>query len=208
MKGIFITLEGTEGAGKTVQSKKLCAWLEDKGYEVVHTMEPGSTKIGKSIREILLDPKNKSLTDISELFLYLADRNQHVIDVIIPNLKKGKVVVCDRYIDATLAYQGYGRGLPIGFVKKLNKFATNSLKPDLTLIFDIPLSLGLKRARKVSGNGGDRMEKEKNTFHRRVRAGYFSIAKREPKRVKIIKVKGSIAQVQKRVQNTVKRLFS
>lgn len=207
MRGKFITFEGAEGTGKTLHTKMLCAYLRKKGLEVVHTLEPGSTRVGKKIRNILLDPKNKGMTDLAELFLYLADRNQHVTELIIPNLKKGKIVICDRYYDATVVYQGYGRGISLPIIKKLNQLATKGLKPDLTIVLDVPVKLGLRRAFRTGPYRGDRIEREKIVFHQRVRKGYQKIAKQEPKRVKVVKTTLTIAQVQQKIKQLVDRVL-
>lgn len=204
MKGRFITIEGTEGSGKTRQAKLLCAYLKGLGYRVIHTREPGDTNIGRAIRKILLNPENKSLTDMAELFLYLADRSQHTEEIIRPYLKKGYIVVCDRYIDATVAYQGYGRKLPLSLIHRLNRLATKGLKPDLTIILDVPLETGLRRAIKVGRYAGDRIERETLAFHRRVRRGYMELASKEPKRIRVIKANGKIRDIQREIR----RLFN
>lgn len=205
MKGKLITLEGTEGSGKSLQARLLCKYLKNLGYKVIHTREPGNTNIGKSIRNLLLNPKNKSLTDITELFLYLADRSQHVEEVVHRNLVKGYIVVCDRFMDATVAYQGYGRRLPISLINKLNQLAIKGKKPDLTIILNVPLRLGLKRAMKVGPYAGDRIERQTLTFHRRVRNGYHKIAKSDPNRVKLIKAHGDISEIQKKIRTLVNK---
>ncbi len=208
MTGKFITLEGAEGTGKSLHSKMLCRYLRSRGYQVLHTLEPGSTKVGKAIRNILLNPKYKGLGELSELFLYLADRNQHVNEVILPALRQGKIVVCDRYLDATVAYQGYGRKISLPLINQLNKLATKGLKPDLTVIMDVPIKLGLKRAIKIGPYKGDRMEREKYAFHQRVKSGYRKIANKEPKRVKILSTTKPIKQVQTQLRflvNTILR---
>lgn len=208
MKGRFISLEGTEGSGKSLQSKLLCGYLRGKGIKVVHTREPGNTSISKAIRKVLLDPRNKSLTDITELFLYLADRSQHVEEIIEPDLKKGYIVVCDRFADATVAYQGYGRKLPLSLIYKLNLLATKGIKPDLTVILDIPLKTGLRRAFKVGPYAGDRIEREALAFHKRVRRGYLKLAKKEPKRIKVVKVKSRINDTQGEIRKLVNRILN
>lgn len=197
MKGKLITLEGTEGSGKSRQAGLLCRYLEKFGYKVVLTTEP----VNIYIRKLLLNPKNRFLDSTAELFLYLADRAQHVKEIIIPYLKKGYIVICDRFIDSTEAYQGYGRRLQLGLIERLNKLAAKGIKPDLTIILDVPLKLGLKRA-KGSG-GGDRMEREKLQFHRRVHNGYKQLAEKEPKRIRIVKVDGDIMYIQEKIRRIV-----
>ena len=200
MKGKLITLEGTEGSGKSLQTKYLKEHLKNLGLKVMVTREPGSSKIGKSIRRMLLDPKNKSLCDEAELFLYLADRAQHVREIIKPYLEKGHIVICDRFMDATLAYQGYGRKLPLKLVREMNKLATGGIRPDLTIIFDIPVKIGLRRAARVGPWKGDRIEREKLKFHKDVRSGYMAIAKKEPKRVKVVKVNAKPKDIHNKIK--------
>lgn len=207
MRGKFVTFEGTEGSGKSLQARLLSRHLKKLGCKVIVTREPGNTYAGKFIRKLLLDPKNKSLDPVTELFLYLADRAQHTKEVIEPYLKKGYIVICDRFMDATVAYQGYGRKLPLGLIHKLNRLAVGGAKPDLTIILDIPVKTGLKRAIKVGPKGGDRIEREKLKFHRDVHYGYMRLAKKEPKRIKVIKVRGRINSTQEKIREIVlKRL--
>lgn len=205
MKGKFITFEGTEGSGKSLQARLLSRRLRKLGYKVIVTREPGNTNIGNSIRKLLLDPKNKSLDPVTELFLYLADRAQHVKEVIEPYLKKGYIVICDRFMDATAAYQGYGRGLSLDLIHKLNKLAVKNIMPDLTIILDVPVEIGLERAKKVGPRGGDRIEREKLKFHHAVHYGYMQLAKKEPKRIKVIKVKDGINDTQEKIREIVLR---
>jgi len=207
MKGLFITFEGTEGSGKSSHSKLLYIYLKSLGYKVIYTKEPGKTQIGKNIRKILLNPKNKKLTDIAELFLYLADRHQHLQEIIKPNLAKGNVVICDRFTDATVAYQGYGRKISLKMIEKLNKLATDNIKPDLTILLDVPLLKGLRRACRIGPYKGDRMEKQKLDFHKLVKSGYKRIARMNPKRVKVISVNGEKNKVQRRVRAVVNEVI-
>ncbi len=197
---MFITLEGCEGSGKTTQSTLLAKVLQKEGFEVVHTHEPGGTRISQQIRKILLDPENVGMTVLTELLLYLAVRAQHIKEVIKPALEEGKIVICDRFIDATLAYQGYGRGLDKNLIQGLNSLVIEDVKPELTFILDIDPAQGLKRAinihKDISSEGmGDRLEQEKLEFHQRVREGYFEIARQEPQRVKIINQGKSIEEI-------------
>ncbi len=175
MKGVFITFEGIEGAGKSTQAKKLYEYLISKGKNAVLTREPGGTKTGKKIREILLSHSNEIFSPISELFLYEADRNFHIHNVIKPNLEKGNYVICDRFIDSTLAYQGYARGLDIELIKGLNKIAAEGLEPNITFLIDIPIEISLQRL----GNNKDRIENENIEFHKRLRKGFLKIAEEE-----------------------------
>jgi len=204
-KGLFITLEGPDGSGKTTQSLLLARYLEDKGYEVVRTREPGGTSIAESLRKILLNPKNR-ISKVTEMFLYEAGRAQHTSELILPALQEGKMVICERYTDATLAYQGYGRRLNIRMVKKLNEIASSGLKPDLTLLLDINVKEGLKRVRETSGKGIDRLERESIAFHERVRKGYLKIASGEPDRVKLIRVKETPEKTHLEIVKVIKKL--
>lgn len=208
MRGRFITLEGVEGSGKSLQVKLLKKYLQGGGFKVIVTREPGNTRVGKIIRNILLDPGNVSLSGEAELFLYLADRAQHIKEVIEPHLKRGGIVVGDRFTDATVAYQGYGRRFPLRLVETMNKLATKGITPDLTIILDIPVKLGLSRAVKKGIRGGDRIEREKIAFHRRVRAGYMAIAGKARARVKVVKVKGAPGQVQAEIRQLVSVLMA
>jgi len=204
-KGLFITLEGPDGSGKSTQSILLARYLEKKGYKVVRTREPGGTSIAESLRRIILNPKNR-ISKITEVLLYEAGRAQHTSELILPALQKGKIVICERYTDATLAYQGYGRKLDIRMVKELNRIASYGLKPDLTLLLDLDVREGLRRIRKISGGRMDRMERESIGFHDRVRKGYLEIASKEPGRVKLIKVKETPEKTHLEVVKAIKKL--
>jgi dTMP kinase len=188
---MFITLEGIEGSGKTTQIRRLVEFLEDRGIECVTTRQPGGTLIGKNIRSILLDPANSALEPLAELLLYMADRAQHLNELIRPALQSGKTVVCDRYFDATLVYQGFARGLSIELIGQLHQLLFDDLKPDVTLLLDLSPQVGLKRAWRQLNNGqrsGDesRFEAEAVAFHEKVRAGYLELARLEPDRFRII----------------------
>ena len=200
--GKLITLEGPEGAGKTTQSDALSQWLVKAGYDLVVTREPGGTDLGRRIRHMLLDA-GSDITDKAEILLYAADRAQHVEKVIIPALRRGRIVLCDRYIDSTTAYQGYARGLGTEFVEQVNRIATGGLVPDLTLIYDIPPDKGM--ARKKSSL--DRLEQEDLEFHRLVREGYLMIARKEPSRVKVINALNDIETVTRESIEAVKTLL-
>ncbi len=178
-KGIFVTFEGVEGCGKTTQAELLKRYLEGKGYPTVLTREPGGTRIGEELRTILLGNMGEVLSPWTELLLYIACRAQLVEDVIGPALSAGKMVICDRFSDSTVAYQGYGKGMPLDAIEALDRWVTGGLKPDLTILLDIEPEEGLKRARKRGGE--NRFEKEDIEFHRRVRQGYMEIASREPR---------------------------
>ncbi len=185
-KGLLITLEGNEGAGKSTQIKLLQDYLKKKGVPVFLTREPGGTAIGDGIRQILLDNKNKSMTPTVETLLYMASRAQLVEEVILPQLKAGKMVLCDRWLDATVAYQGYGAGVDVKWIESLGQKATQGIQPILSLFLDLPLEIGLKRAK--SHKPADRMEKKAFLFHQKVRKGYLAIAKKEPRRFKRLSI--------------------
>jgi dTMP kinase len=210
MKGFFITFEGGEGCGKTTQSRLLYELLKQKGYEVTHTREPGGTKVSEAVRRIILDPDNR-ISPMAELFLYETARTQHIADVILPALRSGKIVVCDRFTDATIAYQGYGRGLDISMIKQLNKIASCGLKPCLTVYLDITPEKGLLKARSIKKDfkkACDRLEGESMSFHKRVRKGYLALAKQEPSRIKVVRTRDTIEQTQKEVAGAVMERLS
>jgi len=188
---MFITLEGIEGSGKTTQIQTIAQWMAAAGRDCLTTREPGGTAIGGQIRSVLLHPDNSELAPTAELLLYVADRVQHLETVVRPALAAGKVVVCDRYFDATLVYQGYARGLNRDIIRQLHQLACKGLKPDLTLLLDLDPEAGLARAwRRIDSNAAhameSRFEKEKLLFHQRVRAGYLDLARREPRRFAVI----------------------
>ncbi|MDR0398982.1 MAG: dTMP kinase [Endomicrobium sp.] len=193
-KGIFITIEGGEGSGKTTQSRLLKEYLEKLGRKVLLTREPGGTLFAESIRKILLSPDSRPVP-LSELFLYEAARAQHMDEFVIPALKAGKVVICDRFTDATVAYQGYGRKLDIKLINQLNKEATFGILPNLTIYLDIEPKKGLNKAKFLDkesyGADGDRIERESVVFHNNVRKGYLSQAKKHHKRIKVIKTQST-----------------
>lgn len=195
-KGIFITFEGGEGCGKSTQSLLLFKLLKKKGYKLIHTREPGGTKFSEAVRRIILDPKSR-ITPVAELFLYETARVQHIADVILPALKAGKTVICDRFTDATVAYQGYGRGLDLSMINQLNTVAACGLKPDLTIYLDIPPETGLSRARGIKKDfkkACDRLEGEALSFHKRVRKGYLALAAKESSRIKVIRTAETIEE--------------
>ncbi len=183
---MFITFEGGEGSGKSTAIRKIVAELEKEGHEVVLTREPGGTPISEEIRNVILDKKNTDMDPRTEALLYAASRRQHIVQKILPALKEGKIVICDRYLDSSLAYQGGARGLGIDNVLNVNLFATEGLEPDLTLLFDIKPEEGLARIAANSGREVNRLDAEKLSFHRAVRSAFLSLAKRFPKRYFII----------------------
>ncbi len=183
MRGVLITFEGIEGSGKSTQAQRLVQWLRDVGLAVEFSREPGGTEIGERIRTILLDPACRNMDGWTELFLYLASRSQHVRELVRPALERGRIVVLDRYLDSSVAYQGAGRELGARVVARLNKLATAALKPQLTLLFDLPVAVGRDR----KGNQAlDRLEQERVQFHERVRAGYIKLARRAAGRFRIL----------------------
>jgi dTMP kinase len=202
--GVFITLEGVEGCGKSTQAELLRDFLRERGLEVVLTREPGGSAIGEKIREILLDPSHLGMVPITELLLYEASRSQHVEEVIRPALDSGKVVICDRFYDASTAYQGFARGIGIDRVGQLNLVATGGRKPDLSIVLDLPVTSGLKRL----GKNLDRIEGETVEFHERVRNGYLEIAHREPERVKVVDATGSVEATFVKVRQLVESLLA
>ena len=187
--GLFVTLEGPDGSGKSTQARLLTEKLRKAGFKVVLTREPGGSPLAEKIRGLLLDPANKGMHDGTELLLFEAARHQHVKDTVLPALAKGQVVLCDRFIDSTTAYQVAGRGLKASEVAWLNAYGSAGLKPGLTLVFDIPVAEGLRRARRAKG-GRDRMEQTEKDFRERVRRAFLGLARREPKRIKRISVLG------------------
>lgn len=207
MKGVFITLEGIEGSGKSTQISLLADYVAAAGRSVTLTREPGGTPIGDAARKILLDPAHTALAPTAELFLYAASRAQHLKEVILPALEAGRVVLCDRFSDATLAYQGYGRGLEVDVIRMLDRIATGGMRPDLTLLLDIGTTEGLSRARgrnASSGLGAEaRFENEDLAFHDRVRQGYLSLANEEPERIRRVDASLSPEQVQREIQDIV-----
>lgn len=192
-KGLFVTLEGPDGSGKSTQRRLLAAALRKSGHKVVETREPGGSPLAEKIRELVLDSKNLGFVDGAELLLFEAARCQHVADTILPALKKGAVVLCDRFTDSTVAYQGAGRALKKSDVLWLNRFASAGLKPDLTLVFDLGAREGLARAKRLKGQA-DRMESVDLAFHRRVRNAFRSLARSDRRRVKLIAVDGQSPQ--------------
>ncbi len=187
-KGILITFEGPEGSGKSTQSRMLYNFLKQKGYKVSHVREPGYTKLGEAIREILLSSKNINISQRAEAFLYVAARTELTFEKIMPALKNKKIVICDRFADATIVYQGYGLGLDKNILHKLNDFATYGITPDITYVLDVMPSLGLMRSKRTKGFR-DRIEKRPLSFHRKVRNGYLDLARKNSRRIKVFSVK-------------------
>jgi dTMP kinase len=208
---LFITFEGVEGSGKTTQIQRLKKYLTQKGIPCKVSREPGGCPIGEKVRKILLNPDHREMVPLSELFLYEAARAQHVKEVIVPFLKKGGVILCDRFSDATIAYQGYGRKIDLRWIERLNYFSSRGIKPDVTFLLDCPSDVGLKRAlkrnRTLKQEKEERFEKEKIQFHQRVRKGYLALAKKEPHRVKVIDTRQGEDNVFNKIRKTVDKLI-
>lgn len=204
--GIFITLEGGEGSGKTTQARRLCAYLTAQGLSVLRTREPGGTLIAERIRTLLLNHSKEAVAPETEALLILAARRQHVDHVIKPALAQGKTVVCDRFSDSTTAYQGYGRGLDLRTLRTINDWATGKLAPHLTLVFDVPVPVGLQR-RRSQGTMQNRLDQETERFHKKVRAGFLALAKKEPQRIMLIDASSSLESVERKVEYCVTSWF-
>ncbi len=206
MAGRFITFEGVEGSGKSTQIRLAGEFLQALGLAVVVTQEPGGTPLGERIREILLNRGGFDISGEAEVFLFAAARAQHADAVIRPALESGKIVLCDRFSDATIAYQAYGRGLPLESVREICRLASRGLSPHLTLLFDLPVEEGLARAlQRIAGREGntreDRFEREHLDFHRRIREGYLAVARQEPGRVKILDASRDIESTRQEVRS-------
>ena len=210
MKGQFIVFEGIEGAGKTSQLKQTREWLMTGGLgepiDVIQTREPGGTELGQTLRSLLLNDHYLQIDDRSELLLYAADRAQHVNQFLKPQLEAGKVILCDRFIDSTTAYQGYGRGLDLALIQQLNTIASNGLETHLTLWLDVGVETGLQRVQQRGKR--DRLEQADITFHQRVREGYIKLAEQFPQRIVPINANQSPQQVQAEIQKTLLSHFS
>lgn len=183
---MFITFEGGEGAGKSTAIKKVVEKLGSEGHQIVLTREPGGTPISEEIRNIILDKKNTEMDERTEALLYAASRRQHIVEKIIPSIKEGKIVLCDRFLDSSLAYQGYARGIGIDKVLEMNLFATEGLEPDLTFFFDLDPEKGLERIAANSSREVNRLDVEKLSFHKKVREGFLMLAKRFEHRFVVI----------------------
>jgi dTMP kinase len=203
----FITFEGIDGCGKTTQFRILANWLRDQGRHIVETVEPGGTAIGQQIRKILLDPASAGIQPRTELLLYFASRAQNVAEVIRPAIDSGHIVLCDRFTDSTLVYQGCGRGLDTNVVLELDRIACQGLKPDTTILIDIDLATSLARARRRNervGQSESRIDEESAAFHERVRQGYRALAEREPDRFIVVDGRAPIGEVAQLIREAVK----
>lgn len=206
MQGIFITFEGIDGSGKDTQAKLLAKYFKNKGYSVIRTREPGGTSIGEKIRKILLSPKISRVDQRAEVLLFAASRAQIVSNIIKPALEKGKIVISNRYVDSSYAYQGIARKMGLDWVIEINKWATQGLLPDITFFLDIPEELGLKRVDK-SRNIRDKIEKDGEIFQKKVREGYYKLAKLFPERYRIIDANRNEDLIQKDIKKEVNKFI-
>ena len=200
---MFITLEGPEGSGKTTAVKAAVARLQELGYQVVQTREPGGTPIAEQIRNVILDKANTTMDPRTEALLYAASRRQHLVEKVWPAIKEGKIVICDRYLDSSLAYQGGARGLGVDNILNVNLFATENTYPDLTLLFDIKPELGLERIAKNADREVNRLDLEKIDFHNKVRQTFLDLSKRYPDRYVVIDASKSKEEVQKATMDAI-----
>jgi dTMP kinase len=200
--GLFITLEGPEGCGKTTQAPRLAALLRENGWDVLLTREPGGTPISEAIRQLLHDPANSDMRSSTEILMYCAARAQLVGQQLIPHLQKGGAVICDRFADSTVAYQGYGRGIDIHTLGFISDFAAEGLHPNITFLLDVPVEIGLGR-RKQSGGEWNRMDALAVEFHQRVRQGYLELAHQDPTRWSIINASVGVDQVWEQIKRVI-----
>ena len=208
---MFITFEGPEGGGKSTQIRLLAGWLRGQGCDVLTTREPGGTRIGDGVRALLLNPEHIEMQPEAEILLYSAARAQLVGEVIRPHLARGGVVLCDRYADSTLAYQGYGRRLNLDALRMITAFATGNLKPDLTICLDLPVMEGLQRKRAGASAGSDdwnRIEREELEFHERVRAGYLELARMDGERWWVVDARQTVEQAQAAIRARIQKLLA
>ena len=201
--GVFIVFEGGDGVGKTTQVDRLCAWLADAGHEVVRTFEPGDSAVGARIRQIVLDPATGEMSPRAEALLYAADKAQHIFSVVRPALQRGAVVVSDRYVDSMLAYQGAGRVLQLTDVERIARWATDDLRPDLTVVLDAELSDGVH-----AKSNKDRLESAGDVFHERTRLFFLELARRDPGRYLVLNARGSREEIAAQVIDRVTPLLS
>lgn len=204
-EGILISLEGVEGSGKTTQLNFLADHLETMGRKVLKVREPGGTELGERVRTLLLEKDGAKISPLGELFLYLTSRAQLVEEILRPALGAGFVILCDRYLDATVAYQGYGRGLDVGLIEQINRFIVGDALPDLTFLLDLEAEVGLSR---ISGRGRDRLEAEGLAFHERVRKGYLEVASRNSQRIKVIPANRGILEIAAEIRGSVIALLT
>ena len=202
MKGYFITFEGPDGSGKSTVATKICELLTKNGYEVVHTREPGGIEISEEIRNVILDPKNTAMDAKTEALLYAASRRQHLVEKVFPAVEKGKIVICERFIDSSLAYQGFGRQLGMDEVLGINLFAIDNTYPDMTIYLDVDEKIGLDRLKDREFK--DRLDQESIDFHHRVKQGYEAVLKRFQDRIKIVDASKPLDEV---IENSYKTIL-
>ena len=202
---LFVTFEGPEGCGKSTQMRLLAAFLREQGHDVLATREPGGTAIGDRVRAVLLDPVHSEMQPSTEFLLFSAARAQHVAQVIQPHLARGGIVLCDRFADSSLAYQGYGHCLDLDALRAITRFATGGLTPDLTFCLDLPVELGLRRKAGGSGDAWNRMEQKEMAYHQRVRSGYLAMAAQDPGRWVLLDASRGIKSVQARIRDHIRR---
>ncbi len=204
MAGFFLTFEGVEGGGKTTQARLLAEALRERGHTVLVTREPGGTEVGKVLRRLVLEPAGTPLGAEAELLLLLADRAQHVRDVILPGLRDNAVVISDRFLDSTIAYQGYGRGIPLDLLHRLNSFASQACLPDFTVLLDVPVEVGLRRASQSRGaSEADRFEAKNLDFHHRVQQGFLAVAREHHGRVYVVDTDRPIEPIHQEIVSIV-----
>lgn len=206
MRSLFITIEGPDGSGKTTQINLLTKYLEHKGYKVNLTREPGGTSISEKIREIILSTENEGMCDMTEALLYAASRAQHVEEKIRPLLDKGEIVICDRFVDSSVVYQGVARNLGVDTIEKINSYATSGLEPDITFLLYIDAEEGIRR--KKDQRNLDRLEKEKLEFHQQVCEAYKKLAQKHPNRICLIEAKDSIENIHEKIKEEFNKKFS
>ena len=206
MQGKFITIEGIEGVGKSTNIDFISSYLKSRNINLIVTREPGGTELAEKIRKILLDPQKEEVPEVGELLLFFAARSFHVNNVIQPALAEGKYVVCDRFTDATIAYQGSGRGFNVDRINLIANWVHKNIEPDMTILLDAPAEIGMERAKKRGSK--DRMESEQMSFYRRVRKGYLNLAKNEPKRFAIIDATKTLIEVQKDITKNLENLVN
>ncbi|CAM4103059.1 dTMP kinase [Mesobacillus thioparans] len=207
-KGIFITVEGPDGSGKTTIIQMLAEKLKKEGYEIVATREPGGIEIAEQIRQVILDPKNTAMDSRTEALLYAAARRQHLAEKVRPALEKGQIVLCDRFVDSSLAYQGHARGLGIDEVYSINQFAIESMMPKMTLYFDVAPEVGLERINENKGREVNRLDLEKLEFHQKVREGYLMLAERFQDRIVKIDASKELETVYEQAEMKIKELLN
>jgi dTMP kinase len=204
-KGFFITVEGTDGSGKTTQIKMMEEYLKQKGYDVVITREPGGTNVSEKIREFILNPENTDISPITEMLLYASSRAQLVSQLIKPAIESDKAVICDRFVDSSFAYQGFGRGVDLKMIADVNRVAVDGVYPDITFFLDIDPEVAIKR--RIESTGADRIEREKLDFHKKVYSGYKRISILYPERIKTIDANTSIEEVSAEIKEYLDELL-